>query len=74
MVSEVQENNGEIHMEILLILVVSAIITYLLFYFTGGAEILLDELVYFLITDIFISLFLIGFYALFIGNWLMKIV
>ncbi|EPD59256.1 hypothetical protein HMPREF1215_00864 [Coprococcus sp. HPP0074] len=61
-------------MEILLILVISAIITYLLFYFTGGAEILLDELVYFLITDIFISLFLIGFYALFIGNWLMKIV
>lgn len=61
-------------MEILLILVVSAVITYLLFYFTGGAEILLDELVYFLITDIFISLFLIGFYALFIGNWLMKIV
>lgn len=60
-------------MEILLILVVSAVITYLLFYFTGGAEILLDELVYFLITDIFISLFLIGFYALFIGNWLMKI-
>lgn len=61
-------------MEILLILVISAIITYLLFYFTGGAEILLDELVYFLITDIFISLFLIVFYALFIGNWLMKIV
>ena len=61
-------------MEILLILVISAIITYLLFYFTGGAEILLDELVYFLITDIFISLILIGFYALFIGNWLMKIV
>lgn len=61
-------------MEILLILVISAIITYLSFYFTGGAEILLDELVYFLITDIFISLFLIGFYALFIGNWLMKIV
>ena len=61
-------------MEILLILVISAIITYLLFYFTGGAEILLDELVFFLITDIFISLFLIGFYALFIGNWLMKIV
>lgn len=61
-------------MEILLILVVSVVITYLLFYFTGGAEILLDELVYFLITDIFISLFLIGFYALFIGNWLMKIV
>lgn len=61
-------------MEILLILVISAIITYLLFYFTGGAEILLDELVYFLITDIFISLFLIGFYALFISNWLMKIV
>lgn len=61
-------------MEILLILVISAIITYLLFYFTGGTEILLDELVYFLITDIFISLFLIGFYALFIGNWLMKIV
>nr|DAU90998.1 MAG TPA: hypothetical protein [Caudoviricetes sp.] len=61
-------------MEILLILVISAIITYLLFYFTGGAEILLDEMIYFLITDIFISLFLIGFYALFIGNWLMKIV
>lgn len=61
-------------MEILFILVVSAIITYLLFYFTGGKEILLDEMIYFLITDIFISLFLIGFYALFIGNWLMKIV
>lgn len=34
-------------MEILLILVVSAIITYLLFYFTGGKEILLDEMIYF---------------------------
>lgn len=61
-------------MEILIISIVSAIITYLLFYFTGGKEILLDEIVYFLITDIFISLFLIGFYALFIGDWLMKIV
>lgn len=61
-------------MEILLILVISAVNTYLLFYFTGGKEILLDEMIYFLITDIFISLFLIGFYALFIGNWLMKIV
>ena len=61
-------------MEILLILVISAVITCLLFYFTGGKEILLDEMIYFLITDIFISLFLIGFYALFIGNWLMKIV
>ena len=61
-------------MEILLILVMSVIITYLLFYFTGGKEILLDEMVYFLITDIFISLFLIGFYAIFIDGWLMKIV
>ena len=60
-------------MEILLILVVSAIITYLLFYFTGGEEILLDEMIYFLITDIFISLFLIGFYALFLSDWLMRI-
>lgn len=60
-------------MEILLILVVSAIITYLLFYFTGGKEILLDEMIYFLITDIFISSFLIGFYAIFLSDWLMRI-
>lgn len=60
-------------MDILLILVVSAIITYLLFYFTGGKEILLDEMIYFLITDIFVSLFLIGFYALFLSDWLMRI-
>lgn len=60
-------------MDILLILVVSAIITYLLFYFTGGKEILLDEMIYFLITDIFISLFMIGFYALFLSDWLMRI-